>query len=422
MYVPQSQILSDRAGGQLVVTLQDPALTPGWSITIQHMVVTPGATAEGQIQQHLESLDAAGHPFELIENRAVIAGNVRGQLCYIRQSAGGDDGEAIVAGWLILPAGPDVMLVFSILAMPEELPFLRNQLEAAFGTINLQSAAEVSLLRRSRVENGRALLEGITAERLRPLIGTHQWSRIYRVDQEGHEHEVGYTLLEVYEAKRGALNPKRPESSYSAAEKQDGIMVRLQGRVIGDVQRRVFYDSIALYWMAWDQSEEAWSVRGTQRQGQAQRSESETGVRVAASAGHPIPTLQVIRQRSSDYQRDPYEWSVPDVYLSQALAAVLGRLMPRDVGASGEYSYYFYNFSHSVPQLTQRTDRWEVDDRGRWKLTTRLSVDTPPIVSLYSATGEFLETRRPDGSVTVPTSIERIRQIWLSKGLPIGDE
>ncbi len=421
MYVPKGSVSTDRAGGRLVVSLHDAADPPEWTLTIQHLPVTPGTSPQGQIDQHLEAMTESGRPHRVLTNRAITAGNAEGHLCYIEQSASADsDSDTIINGWLILPSSPNVFLVVSILAMPEVMPTLGPALQAGFSTINVRSSAELSLQRRSRIEAGRALLESITPERLLPLLETRQWSRLYRIDSDGREIEVGYSLLEVFEAKRGALNPNRRESDYSRTEQTEGIMVRLQGRIIGDAERRIFYDSIAMYWMAWDQSEESWSVRGTQRQGEAERSESETGVRLAPTAGSPIPSLTVIRQRSSDYQRMPVEWSVPDVYLSQALGALLGRLMPRDEQRVREFSYYFYNYSDATPQLTQRTDRWEPAEDGSWTLTTHLNIDAPPIVSSYSSTGQFLKTRRPNGTVTEPATVEEIRRIWRRQGLPMG--
>lgn len=422
MYVPPAHITTDRAGGLLVVSLHDRSAAPAWSITIQHMQTQPGATPEGQVQQHIDALTAAGRRHEVMENRDITAGNSAGRLCFIRQATGIDGDDSIIAGWLILPAGSDVMLVLSILAMPEALPFLRPQLDASFQTINLRPVAELSLQRRSRMESGRRLLASFTPERLQSLLGTHQWSRIYRTDREGNEYEIGYTLLEVYEAKRGALNPDRAESAYSVSDRELGLMVRLQGRVIGDAQRGVFFDSVALYWMAWDQSEEAWTVRGTQRQGRAERSEAETGLLLPASVSNPQARLRVSRVRTGDYESTPAEWSLPDVYLPQALAAVLGRLLPREENqAVSEFAYYFYNFAQATPRLTQRTDRWERSEDGHWILTTNLTVDAPPIISTYSASGQFLHTRRADGTTTVPMSIERIRQIWIRQGLPLGE-
>ncbi len=421
MYVPDSQLVTDRADGQLVVSLHDPSDPPEWTITLQHMHTDRGATPRGQIEQHLAALAESGQEHQVIANQSVTPGNAEGHLCYLQQVSGsGRDAEPYISGWLILRASPDAFLVFSILSTPEAFPLLRTALDAGFETINLRSVAELSLERRSRIDAGRAFLESITPERLLPLMDTRQWARLYRIDSEGREIEVGYSLLEVFEAKRGELHPGRRESEYTSTEREEGIMVKLQGRIIGDLDRGIFFDSIAMYWMAWDQSEEAWSVRGTQRQGQAERSESETGLRIAPSTGNPRPTLTVIRQRSSDYQRTPAEWSVPDAYLSQALGSVLGRLLPRDEQRRREFSYYFYNYTQATPQLTQRTDQWEPHDNGQWRLTTHLNVDSPPIVSIYTADGEFVRTRRPDGTITEPARIEDIRRLWQRRGLPMG--
>jgi len=195
-------------------------------------------------------------------------------------------------------------------------------------------------------------------------------------------------------------------------------MVRVQGRYIGDLQRKEFFDSVALYWMAWDQSDEAWSVRATHRQGEAERSEAETGVRSIPTTGQPMPTLSVIKQVTGS-QPVPNEWQVPDVYLSQALGWIIGRLLPRDIDGPREYAWYYYFASNLQPKVYQRLDRWAPTDDGNLALTTWLTPDTPPFTTTYAHDGQLVRRTHSDGSITEPIELEELRRIWKSRGIPV---
>ena len=173
--------------------------------------------------------------------------------------------------------------------------------------------------------------------------------------------------------------------------------------------------------MAWDQSEELWNVVGTHRQREASRSESETGLRLAASVGQPKPVLKVIR--AEDYERtsQPYEWPVPEVYLSQPLAWLLGKVLPKDISEPREYAWYYYNTQEDEPSLSRRVDQWRPVQQGagKWMLTTQLQPDADPIVARYDKDGALVKQVRPNGVVTEPTTLEELRRIWRSKGLPL---
>jgi hypothetical protein len=297
---------------------------------------------------------------------------------------------------------------------------MRPIFEACFATIALKTREQSLTERAARLKVGHELLVSITPEQLKSLCGYKQWSRIYKPAENAGtpSTEVGCALIEVLEAQRGALNPERDPAKYGGDERKDGLLVRVQGRYIVNLERQVFYDSIALYWMAWDQSEEAWSVRGTQRQGEAARSEAETGVRTAPTTGQPRPTLQVIKQAAGS-QPVPNEWDLPDVYLSQPLGWILGRILPRDITEPREYSWYFYVGSSLQPKVYQRHDHWAPAGDGTFTLTTRLTPDTPAFTTTYGSDGQFLRRVHAEGAVTEPIELEELRRLWKARGIPI---
>jgi len=227
--------------------------------------------------------------------------------------------------------------------------------------------------------------------------------------------------VEVLEAKRGAINPDRPEDKYTAIEKTPGLMVRVQAKLVIDVQRKDFYDSSATYWMAWDQSEETWSIVGTRRQGDAEISESETGVRESEESSKGSPKL-VVMKRSENTEPVPYQWDVPEVYLSQALGWLAGRLLPRDGDQTRKLAYYFFVSSNLTPKVYLRLDEWapSSDGSGGWSLTTQFTSDSAPFTSTYSRDGSLIRRSHADGSITEPISLDELRRIYKSKGLNVG--
>ncbi len=423
MYAPAGSVsLPQRIDGQYVLSIMHQGDPPRWSMSVQHLIATTsGSTPASEIDLHLAALRKAERPHRILTDETRSFGGSTGQLCFIEQT--GPRGDVLVSGWLVLPVGDNLYLIFSLVADSDEFTTLEPLIERSFATLNLRTAEEVAARRLSTIEAARDFLASLTPERLKSLDGIERWSRIYLPNSDGEgETEIGYSLLQVRAAKRGELNPNRAETAYSAAEQQEGLLVRLQGRIIGDLERNIFLDSLSLYWLSWDMTAEAWDVKGTQRQGQAEHTQAETGVRTAPSAGDPRPLLTVIRDNSTTNLQSKDEWAVPDVYLSQALSSVLGRLLPRD--QPRDFAWYFYNFSRSTPQLTRRIDRWAPAEsaggaNGSWELRTQLSIDSPVIRSTYSPSGELVRTVRHDGVVTEPIELEELVRLWDRKGLPI---
>jgi len=425
-----ANVTAQRANNRVTIAISEPIANPRWSLSIQLMDSSlEQPTPARQVREHLDALETRGAPFTVLTNESRTINGVTGQLCYLRQTTSSD--QQYITGWLILPAGRNVFLVAQLLTMPEHLEEFRPTLEASFETIEITSQEELSLRIRSRIEAGRKLLDSITAGDVRQAAQRFptQWRRIYRPgdpDDNQPEQEIGYMRLEVTPGKRGLLNPGRTELEYDEAEHEVGLVVRANVRVLEGNDLR---DVEMIYWMAWDQGEEAFSVRGTRRQGEATMSEAITGVRTRKRPGNLEPTLTVIMQ--SDYTRDrePLEWAVPDAYLSQALNYLLPMLLPkqsRTDDPSRTYSYYYFDMAKADPSLQRRVDTWQpAGDRrtaGRWTLTTRMGDAGTSMVSTYSADGQLIRRQHPDGAVTEPIELPELRQLWKRRGLPMNSD
>jgi hypothetical protein len=413
-----SRATAENLNGAFVITLSDGAKDPTWTMRIQSMkssLTMPSPKA--QIEDLLKELDRSAATYKPISNEARSVAGLAGQLCYIERT--NKEGLQVISGWLVLPIDKTEFMVFAVQTLPEQFADIKIVFDASFNTIDLRTREQVLTERNAKLQNGADLLTGLTPEKLKALAGQKQWSRIYRPASASQPiTEVGYALIEVLAAQRGALNPTRDAARYSAAEREEGLLVRVQGRYIIDAAKKSYYDSIALYWLAWDQSAEAWSLRGTHRQGDAEKSEAETGLRAAISAGAPRPVLSVIKSTTGT-EPVTNDWEVPEVYLSQALGWIIGRLLPRDITQPREYAWYFYVASNMTPKVYQRVDRWERADDGTFVLTTHLTPETPPYSSVYQADGAFVRRMHGDGSITEPIELEQLRKLWKSKGLPV---
>ena len=407
-----------RTTRQTTVTLLDGADVPAWSMRIQPMISTlPEPTAAGQIEQLLGTWEAAGREFSTISNRSAVYDGHHGQLCYIRQATGA--GEEVIVGWLVLPFGEREFLVFALQTLPDGFGQVRALMEASFSTIRLRGVKEIVDERRIRLEAGKAFLDGLAEPRLRSLIGPGQWSRYYipaATAESGRDTERGCMYFEFIEAKRGAINPQRGEELYDPEDHQLGLMARVRGQII-DTESNATIDSRAFYWMAWDQSEERWSIQVTTRSGSRERSEAQTGVRMPRDAGNPAGRIIIIDSTSGGATRDQKNWAAPEIYLSQALRWGLGRLLPREGTEPRLFSYYFFDGTES--SITLRIDRWAPvgDGSGNWSLTSRSKSDAPRIVSIYNKAGDLVRRTLPDGSVSEPIELDDLNRLWRSKGI-----
>jgi hypothetical protein len=413
MHLPQGAVVIPQAAdGDVTYAVTGGEDSP-WSMRIAPMSpAVPDPSPAALLAERVESVKATGRPHRVVASGPFASSGARGELLYLEQTL--DDQQRLVNGWLVLPTSPRTFLTFAFLTTSEHFQRLRPVLEASFSTIELRSRDELLEQRQAQLERGRGLVGTFTPQRLRAALGDRQWFRLYRPNPPGHPAEVtelGFLSMRCLEAPRGQLTPERSPASYSALESQVGLMVLLEARVIVDAATSDYLDLDGRYWMSWDRSAEAWSIRQTRRHEQASQTTAETGVRNLAD-------LEVIHARKEQFTRDPSRWSVSDTaYLSQPEVFLLGSLLPRDGSLSEPLAFYYYDTKKR--QLTQRVDRWAPvrDGSGNWVLTTQPMLDVKPIVQRFDSSGGRIERIDADGTVTRRIDPADLRRLWQSKGL-----
>jgi hypothetical protein len=415
MHLPEGAIVIP----QLAEGVVSYAITGGggeaepWNMRISTLSpALPQVSAEVLMTEHLEGIKATGRPYRILSAGPRTFGGVEGQLLYLEHEI--DEERKLVNGWLLLPTSARTFVTFTVLTTAEFFPRIRGPLESSFSTIELRTNAELLDERQAQLERGRALVGTFTPEHLRSAVAARHWFRIFRpagTGRAGDDVEVGILSVTALEAPRGQLTPERSAQSYSALESERGLMVLVEARAIIDAEKGHYLDVDGRYWMGWDRSTEAWSLRQTQRIGDASQTTAETGLRNGG-------TLEVIHSLREQLTREPSRWTVPDAaYLCQPEVFLLGTLLPRDRPPEGALGFFYYDAKSR--QLTQRVDRWarSRDGTGNWLLTTTPMLDVSTTVQRFDADGRRLARVDADGTVTRRTDPDELRRLWRSKGL-----
>jgi hypothetical protein len=407
MHLPRGSAVTSRVVNDRVVY----TITGGegaWTMRLEAVYYPqPGATAASLTELQLKSVDSLGRQYRVLANEPREYGGVEGRLAYVQQAL--DEGRTIINGWLVLPRAPQTFVMLSMVATPEAHRRLGPTWNESFSTIELSSEAEVIARRDQRLAAGRAAVDTLTEERLRTVLGDRQWFRMYEPEARGVETEVGFMSLQCVEAPRGQLTPERSPSNYSALEAEEGLMVLLEARAIIDATQKHYVDVQGRYWMSWDRSQEAWSVRMTQRQGDTSQTSGETGIRDRAR-------LKVVTSTAESRTRDEADWTVTDkAYLCQPEVFCLGGLLPRDGSMTGEMEFFVYDSRHR--QLPRRMDRWNQTDDGNWELVTQSALDAAVIRQVFGPDGRRIRRIDGDGKITQRIDPQALRRLWESKGL-----
>jgi len=411
-----------RVEGRATISLVDGADMPTWSIRVQPLIsALARPTPAAQVQQMLENWRRAGKPADVISNEVVTIGSVTGQLCYVRQES--TAGEAVISGWLMLPLDRQELLIFAIQTLPGGFGRTRALLQSSFQTIRLTALSDVAQSRKVRLDAGGAFLAAAGEQRLRSLIDREHWFRYYRpaaITGASTDTELGYYLVRFGEGKLGAIDPGRPESKYDPTEQTLGLLVHVHGHYL-EAQTESTYDSQAYYWMAWDQSQEAWSIRGTRRHRGREVSEALTGIRTPKRTGDPYGTLTIVNTGASS-NREQQSWRVPAVYMSQPIRWALGVLMPRNPGSMLHMNTYCFDNTSGRMSVSLRSDEWTASPSGagRWRLVSKARNNAPEVESIYDDTGKLLRRTWAQGPVTELIDLRDLHRLWKKKGLATG--
>ncbi|MCH2132401.1 MAG: hypothetical protein MK116_01500 [Phycisphaerales bacterium] len=419
MILPPGSVVANRQAGDTPFFLvRDGADPPLWSLRLES-VPSDEPTAEAMIRRLMMTQDGTEPSLAILHDQPFSAGETKGHLVWVQEMLANN--EEVIFGWMVLPqgrvAGRLRYLVATAITLPQNLAAARTQLEPALASISPRNPVLANLRARIEADATRDFLKQVGPDRLRSLAGHQSYRRVYRPGSAGSpDQEVAYSVFNIEAAPMGAIQVRKSPDSYTADEQEEGLLVRIHSRVVGDLDRGIYLDMLGLYWVAWDLSHEAWTANVTRRQGDAIRTEKEFGFRTPISLGEPRPRLVVIKQDDEINLREPYEWETPDPWMPRPLTWILGLMLDRDEPL--KMSYAFFDHRHTTPMLGSRRDEWAAKQPGgdTWVLKTWLDDSGLPALAEYGPDG-LIQQRNPDGLIIESTTPDQIKQVWDLAGL-----
>ena len=325
------------------------------------------------------------------------------------------DTSISVAGWYLVQLGDGIFLTLSVATDPADFAEVESILDRSVETISILDPHVVNDERAKHMLRGKAILAAFTPEKLKAIAdGGSQFRRLWQLADDGAEEEIGWVDLSIRTSPRSSAERGGKATSSNAEAVEEGCLVTLVARTIGpEGFDRV--ETVAHYWVSWDLQSEAWSVRSEQKgSGPRQRFE-QIGLRRRTT--DPLKPSQLFVATDTGTVGDPMAWTLPsEVYLPQAIALIVGKLLPRNADARGDFA--FYCLDPSTNRISQRWMHWAPEgDSSTWVLQAKSNPDAPASREWFSNKGDFIRRQEADGSRMDPTTRADIVKRWNALGL-----
>ena len=409
-----SLVAKDSVGNAISWMVADERDPARWLFRLQAVTSSdPQSDTESQMQNHLQSLKAAGSEFTLLIDRPTKICGQPARFFWLSTPTGE---VRAISGWFMLQTGIGNFIVFSILTTEKDFEYAELALDRAVGTIELRDMSGVQKERAERLQLGAQVLKTFTPARLKSVAdGKKRLFRSWRETPEG-DVELAWVSIEITQAPRGLADPSANTKNLTDKAKEPGFLVSIDSRSI-DSDGLTLTSSRNLYWVAWDLGSEIWSLRSVPQIPGPKNIFSQTGARLRISSETPGNDLAVLTSAQGGSE-EQLSWTIPTTaYLAQALSFTLCEMLPRD--ASTPNYFALWCFDPGSGKISQRTCKWNADaaHAGQWILETQTSLDGPTTRDVIDAQGHLVLRSESNGVRMAPTTLVEVERLWKAKGL-----
>ncbi len=435
MYLPEgakaeTTTIGERTSSQIVPAEANPT----WLMLVEtpkstNARTSPEEVATAVLNQLLGSVGVVDADHKLVSTRGTVLKPVsrlslatdtpgvtlEGARFYVKLP--GQKNEApVVRAYTAVSVGSGRFVTFELRTTEGAYPKAAPIYETIVGTARFEDPSALEASRGAAVEAGVGLLASLGQSDYDALFGARQdaWFRIYTPSKTGVESdakELGYKRFQAWAGSRGELDPARDRSSWSAADRQPGYLIRIEARQLLENQ---MIDSSGTYFMSADRKEEAWVLANTIRDTLGREKPAtlvETGARTGAKMNVAI--------RGTGQENTSVRPFIPENgYLTQVEQFVLPQLLTKR-GIAGEYGFYSYNSKTSNVRVRRDVLSHPGTQPSLWQLVSRMAEDEPSQTALYSERGQLMRLQMANGGVVEPIELARLVELWKAKNLPM---
>lgn len=344
------------------------------------------------------------------ETDLVVRGH-HGERFYVRIPGLGEKPDT-VRGMTIFQSEPQHFIIFDLTTLYKDFDLAKNMYETSIATMDLGNPTENDVRRAAAIKNMLAFLDLRSVDDFQNAMTgkKDRWQRLYLPGQSGDDMdatEYGYRRVRSWGGFKGELTDK-PKGSWTDDDRTLGYFVQIDAMALEEEMR---VDTRATFYMSEDRKEESWTVKMSLRQGTDQKTSTITGARSKKSMAVMLDPSDGPSVKSNPLIQG-------EGYISQVTTYLVGKMLARDA-SPGEYAAYAYNSSLGAIALRWDVVEYPEDTPDLIRITSKVSNDTPPTVSIYNKNGDLLRVRLANGRIWEPIELDRLIKLWQRKGLPL---
>lgn len=375
--------------------------------------MTTGELMKSQIELVEASVAQEGAKASTIEHNkiAMVAGRPAERI-YL-QVPSKDGKNEIVRGITVFKSQPGSFVFCDVLCDKSRFDAARVAYEDTQTTLSVVDQAESQERVAALIKAGSQLLASLSEADLKEIASRpERWERLYVPAPDGDEakaREVGYRRIQTGFGKRSQFT-----QFGSGADDAPGFFIQIDSRLrVGEN----YADMQGIFFMSVDRKEELWTLSTALKTPEKTHTARELGARKGDAM-----TITTTDGNSLANSKPVHATIPPEGYICRVEHYLLPQILVKQKVLS---DFGFYSYQHEDKQIKMRRDALtQADKNGKvFELTTSLRsmggekslVQTTRIRD----TGELIETRLADGSVWEPSSVQRLLELWRSKGLPV---
>ncbi len=314
----------------------------------------------------------------------------------------------IVTGYTVFQQRPGSFIIFQLDCVKSAFPNSKGIYETIVASAVFENSEQARAERATAILAGKAFLASISNEDIEAaLLEEPIYQRVYKPAPTGlpsDAEELGWQQIQIRTGQRGELDPRKPRSQWTSADREFGYLVKTDGQITSQGRQ---LELQAVYFLDRERRNEAISIHNTVRRDGRVILKSETTV-IRRNK------MMTCTFNQTGQETQTLDWALQDGYISLVELMLLPRLvaMKTPEGSQADFDFGFYHFHINRTDVLLRRDRFSnVNLAAGWEHTIKQGPDDAEFRQTLDIEGNLIRRILSDGIVVENVTAEEIRAI-----------